>query len=96
MRTNWRLFVFVFVSIDDWWGGSSLETDETENAVADLGDAVGKDESDLPLIRVDFAVLLCDTGDPLITTSWLQTLVSRCYLTGIILQKREWKQGVPA
>jgi hypothetical protein len=34
----------------------------------------------LPLIRINFATLLCDTEDPLITTSWLQTLVSRCYI----------------
>ena len=60
-------------SSDDWWW-SILETDQTENAVADLGDVVEKEESDLPLIKVDFAALLCETEDPLITTSWLQSL----------------------
>ena len=60
-------------SSDDWWW-SILETDQTENAVADLGEAVGKEESNLPLIKVDFAALLCDNEDPLLTNTWLQNL----------------------
>jgi hypothetical protein len=61
------------LSSEDWWW-SILETEETENAVADMGDIVGKEESYLPLIKVDFAALLMETEDPLITTSWLQNL----------------------
>jgi hypothetical protein len=63
-------------SSDDWWW-SILETDVTENAVvAASADAVGSEDSDLPLIKVDFAALLVETEDPLITTSWLQNLES--------------------
>ena len=60
-------------SSDEWWW-SILETDVTENAVTDATDAVGTEESDLPLIKVDFAAMLMETEDPLITTSWLQNL----------------------
>lgn len=60
-------------SSDDWWW-SILETDVTENAVADGTDVVGTEESDLPLIKVDFAAMLLETEDPLITTTWLQNL----------------------
>lgn len=60
-------------SSDDWWW-SILETDVTENAVTDGGDIVGPEESDLPLIKIDFAALLLETEDPLITLSWLQNL----------------------
>jgi predicted metal-binding transcription factor (methanogenesis marker protein 9) len=59
-------------SSDEWWW-SILETDETENMV-DPGDAVGKDEAILPLIRIDMAALLAEAEDPLITTSWIQNL----------------------
>jgi hypothetical protein len=60
-------------SSDAWWW-SILETDITENAVADVADAASNIESDLPLIKVDFAALLLVTEDPLITQSWLQNL----------------------
>eukprot|EP00934_Nitzschia_sp_Nitz4_P006132 Nitzschia sp. Nitz4//scaffold203_size38902//11815//16567//NITZ4_007659-RA/size38902-augustus-gene-0.48-mRNA-1//-1//CDS//3329541421//6122//frame0 len=60
-------------SSDDWWW-SILETPVTENAVADLGDVAGGEESDLPLIRVDFAALLLETEEAVITHTWLQNL----------------------
>lgn len=60
---------------DDWWW-SILETPISENAVADYADTVDKDESDLPLIKVDIAALLGAVEDPLITTSWLTALQS--------------------
>ena len=60
-------------SSDDWWW-SILETDETENLTIDLGEGVGKEDNDLPLIKVDFAALLAEPEDPLITTSWIQNL----------------------
>ena len=60
-------------SSDEWWW-SILETDETENMRIDLGDAGGKDEYALPVIKVDFAALLAEQEDPLMTTSWLQNL----------------------
>jgi DDT domain/Williams-Beuren syndrome DDT (WSD), D-TOX E motif len=65
-------------SSDEWWW-SILETEETENAV--LADptvdvAVREEESDLPLIKVDFAALLADQEDPSLTSSWLQALQS--------------------
>ena len=64
---------------DDWWW-SILETPVTENAIADFADTVDKDESDLPLIKVDFAALLSDPEEPLITTSWLQALLNVQYM----------------
>lgn len=60
-------------SSDEWWW-SILETDVTENAVAAVVDTTGTDESTLPLIKVDFAALLLEPEDPLITQSWLQNL----------------------
>ena len=60
-------------SSDEWWW-SILETDETENMRIDLGDAIGKEDYVLPLIKVDFAALLAEPEDPLMTTSWLQNL----------------------
>lgn len=65
-------------SSDEWWW-SILETEETENAV--LADptvdvAVKEEESDLPLIKVDFAALLEYPEDPSLTSSWLQALQS--------------------
>ena len=54
-------------SSDDWWW-SILETEETENMLADVGDGVGKDETALPVIKIDFAALLAEAEDPLITT----------------------------
>ena len=61
-------------SSEDWWW-SILETEETENAVADMGvEAAAKEESDLPLIKVDFAALLMVDEDPLLTNSWLHHL----------------------
>jgi hypothetical protein len=58
-------------SSDDWWW-SILETPVTENAVAAQSQEEG--DSSLPLIKVDFALLLSEKEDPLITTSWLQAL----------------------
>jgi len=65
-------------SSDEWWW-SILETEETENAVlAHKGptqDAAAKEEeSDLPLIRINFAALLAYPEDPLMTNSWLRAL----------------------
>jgi hypothetical protein len=60
-------------SSDEWWW-SILETFETENGIVDVAEAVSKEDIDLPLIRVDFAALLAETEDPLITTSWIQSL----------------------
>mmetsp|Transcript_17106 Transcript_17106/g.41625 ORF Transcript_17106/g.41625 Transcript_17106/m.41625 type:complete len:1521 (+) Transcript_17106:233-4795(+) len=60
-------------SSDDWWW-SILETPIAEGAVVGNADAHDKDESDLPLIKVDFAALLGEHEDPLITTSWLTAL----------------------
>ena len=65
-------------SSDEWWW-SILETEHTENAVlAHKGpkeDVIEKEEeSDLPLIRINFAALLADQEDPLMTNSWLQAL----------------------
>jgi hypothetical protein len=60
-------------SSDEWWW-STLETFETENGIIDVAEAVSKEDSDLPLIRIDFAALLAVTEDPLITTSWIQSL----------------------
>ncbi|KAL3917000.1 MAG: hypothetical protein SGILL_004917, partial [Bacillariaceae sp.] len=66
-------------SSDEWWW-SILETEHTENAViADRAvddDAVKEEESDLPLIRVDFAALLAFEEDPSLTNSWLLALES--------------------
>ncbi len=65
-------------SSDEWWW-SILETEETENAVLakknPAQDAAAKEEeSDLPLIRINFAALLADPEDPLMTNSWLRAL----------------------
>jgi hypothetical protein len=65
-------------SSDEWWW-SILETEHTENAVlAHKGpkeDVTEKEEeSDLPLIRINFAALLADQEDPLMTNSWLRAL----------------------
>ena len=63
-------------SSDEWWW-SILETEQTENAVYvdPTVDAVKEEEeSDLPLIKVDFTALLGDPEDPSLTTSWLQEL----------------------
>jgi hypothetical protein len=65
-------------SSDEWWW-SILETEETENAVLTdptVDVAVKDEESDLPLIKVDFAALLADPEDPTLTSSWLQALQS--------------------
>lgn len=61
-------------SSDDWWW-SILETPYTEGEVDDAGDAVAATaKSNIPLIQVDIAALLQSPEDPLITTSWLQSL----------------------
>ncbi|KAL3934923.1 MAG: hypothetical protein SGBAC_009456, partial [Bacillariaceae sp.] len=60
-------------SSDEWWW-SILETPIAEGVVVANADAHDKDESDLPLIKVDFAALLGEHEDPLITTSWLTAL----------------------
>jgi hypothetical protein len=71
--------ILIDSSSDDWWW-SILETEQTENAViADLAveEAVKEEEeSDLPLIKVDFAALLDYEEDPSLTNSWLQALQS--------------------
>ena len=53
---------------EDWWW-STLETDETEGH-ADVAD----EEDGRPPIKVDFAMLVAEREDPLITTSWLRSL----------------------
>ena len=65
-------------SSDDWWW-SILETEQSENAVLarkkpaeDVTEKEG--DSDLPLIKINFAALLADPEDPLITNSWLRAL----------------------
>jgi len=65
-------------SSDDWWW-SILETEQSENAVLAHNDPskganTKEEESDLPLIRINFAALLSDPEDPLITNSWLLAL----------------------
>jgi len=57
---------------DDWWW-SILETDVTENAVA-KGDFGSAEDGGIPLIKIDFAALLSESEDPLMTQSWLQHL----------------------
>mmetsp|Transcript_14924 Transcript_14924/g.36626 ORF Transcript_14924/g.36626 Transcript_14924/m.36626 type:complete len:1594 (+) Transcript_14924:381-5162(+) len=69
-------------SSDEWWW-SILETEETEDAVVKEEDAVEdadakEEDRDLPLIKVDFAALLADPEDPLMTTSWLKALGPIC------------------
>jgi DDT domain/Williams-Beuren syndrome DDT (WSD), D-TOX E motif len=69
------------ITSDEWWW-SILETEQTENAVveddAEAEAAAKEEESDLPLINVDFAALLADPEDPLMTTSWLRALQPIC------------------
>ncbi|CAJ1925855.1 unnamed protein product [Cylindrotheca closterium] len=61
-------------SSDEWWW-SILEAPVAESSVVENADATDNvDESDLPLIKVDFAALLGEQEDPLITTSWLTAL----------------------
>jgi hypothetical protein len=61
-------------SSDEWWW-SILETPFTEGEVEDAADAVAAAvDTNIPLIKVDIAALLQSPEDPLITTSWLQSL----------------------
>ncbi|KAG7352301.1 DDT domain containing protein [Nitzschia inconspicua] len=70
--------IFSDASSDEWWW-SILETEETENAVLtdpNVDVTVKEEESELPLIKVNFAALLADEEDPSLTSSWLQELQS--------------------
>lgn len=62
-------------SSDEWWW-SVLETDETEGIlVEDAADAAATTaDASIPLIKVDMTALLDYEEDPLITSSWLQSL----------------------
>lgn len=62
-------------SSDDWWW-SVLETEETEgiNVAGVLEYAVGKEDLDRPVIRINIAAALAEVEDPLITASWLSSL----------------------
>jgi hypothetical protein len=61
-------------SSDEWWW-SILETPFTEGEVEDAADAVAAaEDTNIPLIKVDIAALFQSPEDPLITTSWLQSL----------------------
>ena len=86
-------------SSDEWWW-SILETEETENAVlAKKGpaqDAAAKEEeSDLPLIRINFAALLADPEDPLMTNSWLRALqpIRKMESTDAVSMKKVLDEG---
>lgn len=86
-------------SSDEWWW-SILETEETENAVlATKGptqDAAAKEEeSDLPLIRINFAALLADPEDPLMTNSWLRALepIRKMQATDAVSMKKVLDEG---
>eukprot|EP00547_Thalassionema_nitzschioides_P013554 CAMPEP_0194249628 /NCGR_PEP_ID=MMETSP0158-20130606/20923_1 /TAXON_ID=33649 /ORGANISM="Thalassionema nitzschioides, Strain L26-B" /LENGTH=1526 /DNA_ID=CAMNT_0038986183 /DNA_START=14 /DNA_END=4591 /DNA_ORIENTATION=- len=61
------------VSSDDWWW-SILETDE--EGQGDRGEDIASAAIDynIPVIKIDFAGLLAQEEDPLITASWLQAL----------------------
>jgi len=84
---------------DEWWW-SILETEHTENAVlAHKGPtedvAVKEEDSDLPLIKINFAALLADPEDPLITNSWLRVLdpIRSMKSTDAAAMKKTLEQG---
>jgi hypothetical protein len=61
-------------SSDEWWW-STLETHDLEmGIISNVGETIVKEESDLPLIKVDFGALLEAPEDPSLTTSWLINL----------------------
>ena len=62
-------------SSDDWWW-SILDEDEDEktNAVVDIQEVASKEETDVPLIKIDFGSLLASPEEALITQSWVQSL----------------------
>jgi hypothetical protein len=86
-------------SSDEWWW-SILETEETENAVLFHKDprqdaAMKEVESDLPLIRINFAALLADPEDPLMTNSWLRALqpIRKIKSTNLVSMKNVLDEG---
>lgn len=65
-------------SSDDWWW-STLETEETEGIkIAELEEAVDKEDVDRPVIKINFAAALEEVEDPLMTASWLSSLEKVC------------------
>lgn len=87
-------------SSDEWWW-SILETEETENAVlahkGPTSDAAAKEEeeSDLPLIKINFAALLAYPEDPLMTNSWLRALqpIRKMESTDAVSMKKVLDEG---
>eukprot|EP00546_Thalassionema_frauenfeldii_P016880 CAMPEP_0178899764 /NCGR_PEP_ID=MMETSP0786-20121207/3086_1 /TAXON_ID=186022 /ORGANISM="Thalassionema frauenfeldii, Strain CCMP 1798" /LENGTH=1483 /DNA_ID=CAMNT_0020570667 /DNA_START=44 /DNA_END=4492 /DNA_ORIENTATION=- len=61
------------VSSDDWWW-SILETDDEGQGEGEGDIASAAIDYKIPVIKIDFAGLLAQEEDPLITASWLQAL----------------------